>query len=167
MRQVTIVLGTLFPLGSDDYHGVFNTGGSAPVLHNSQITCFGGTRCYGVYSEVGSPAILENVTIRASDATGFNVGVFSGTNSSTVLRNCKVQGLKGLLGASSTAYGIESSSSHPLVHHSILSGDTNAMLGSDPKVAYSQLVGPLAFFSAGSCLGAYDVNFFVIGNQCA
>jgi hypothetical protein len=166
MLQVVILVGTFVALGSDNYHGVFNTGGSAPFLHSSQITCLGGTKCYGVYSEVGSPATLEGVTIRASDATSQNTGVFSGSNSNTVLRNCQVQGLKGLLGGSSTAYGIENSSSRPLVHHSVLAGDTNAMFGSDPKVAYSQLVGPLATFSAGSCLGAYDENFFALGNQC-
>jgi hypothetical protein len=33
-------------------------------------------------------------------------------------------------------------------------------------VAYSQLSGPKAVFAAGSCLGAYDENFFALGNQC-
>lgn len=167
MRQVVTVVGIAPALGSDDYHGVFNTGGSAPLIRDSQIACIGGTKCYGIYSEVGSPARLENVRIRASDATSLNVGVFSDTNSHTVLRHSHVQGVKGLLGPLSTAYGLQNNMSRPEVHHSILVGDTHPMFGSDPKVAYSQLIGPLAAFTAGSCLGVYDDTLTPRNSQCS
>jgi hypothetical protein len=165
MHRVVIFMGTLFPLGTDNYWGIYSTGGSAPDIDNADITVFGGTNGYGVYNDVGSPATLHDVTIKVSDAVTKNTGVFSGNNSTTVLRNCHVQGLKG--GAtSSTAYGLENSTSYPQIHHSILAGDTNPIFGSTPKVAYSQLSGPKAVFAAGSCLGAYDENFFALGNQC-
>ena len=66
-----------------------------------------------------------------------------------------------------TGYGLWSDSlSAPKVHHSILRGSTNPLLGGAPKVAYTQLDGTLASMPANTCIGAYTFLFTPLGNTC-
>ena len=146
------------------YFGVRNLGGSAPVMDNVDITCFWGSEAYGV-SSLGSAPQLNNVRIEVNTAAVKNVGLYSHSSSSPTVRNSVINGFKGL-SPGSTAYGVESVSSTPLIHHSAISGGTNPVSGSSPKIAHSQLVGTKVTLAAGSCVGAYDENFQPLSHQC-
>jgi hypothetical protein len=152
-----------------DNYGVYNGEGSNPVMRDVSILLTGGTNIWGVYNYGSSPT-MEGVTSRVSLASGTNEAVYNetiplGDPSSPLLIGVHLVGDAGASGT--TGYGLHSDAlSAPIVHHSILSGSTNPMLGGAPKLAYSQLDGLLATMPANTCLGAYTFLFAPLGDTC-
>lgn len=152
-----------------DNYGIYNGEGSNPVMRDVSILLTGGANIWGIYNYGSSPT-MNDVTVRVSLASGTNEAVYNetiplGAPSSPILMGVHLLGDAGATGT--TGYGLHSDSlSAPVVHHSILRGSTNPLLGGGPKVAYSQLDGALATMPANTCIGAYTFLFAPLGDTC-
>ena len=148
--------------GGDRTFGIANKS-SFPIITHTRITASAGVmKNRGIWNESSSPRI-SNTEVIVSGVCHDNFGIENYNNSSPIIKQAMVKAV-GL-----TSYGLYqwgSSQDAIRIYSSTISGETNAIYGSNAQflVSHSQIEGEIS--GKIRCVGAFDRDFFPLDAGC-